>query len=196
MKRAVVLSAVLLPALVEAAPAQLHLRATYLDGRGGSHRLEVWRDGDRLRRDTDERLSLYVQHDRNGEDRYRVIDRTRNFGYSVARTNLYRLGTFVDWTSLTTLLSPALRRAALRPTAEPDVQTAAGRCRWLAAPTSPEGRVCWSRRFALPLLIKNARGETVVTVEKVEIKRPASSTFAEVAGVLTVDADRDISPDD
>jgi hypothetical protein len=43
------------PALASAgAPTRLHLRATYVDGRGAQHRLELWRDGDRLRRDTDD----------------------------------------------------------------------------------------------------------------------------------------------
>ena len=60
---------------------RLYLRAQILDEKGRAHVLELWRDGDRLRRDSDGRLSLFVTH--GPEDRFHVVDRARGLAYQI-----------------------------------------------------------------------------------------------------------------
>jgi hypothetical protein len=186
----------LLPAIAAAAPKRVHLRASYVDGKGGAHQLELWRDGDRLRRDTDAKLSLFVAHDPGGEDRYRVVDRSRGILYDVARTNLFRLGSFVDWDSLTTLQGPAARRARLRPTGEPDGTTPAGRCRWVG---DAERRICLSSRWGMPLMLAEKHGDqwnTVLTVEELHTGTVARTLLEPPKDLQHIDVDRDVAPQD
>jgi len=186
----------LLPCVAYAAPKRIYLRAAYVDARGASHQLQLWRDGDRLRRDTDEKLSLFVVHDRKGDDRYQVVDRARGVAFDVARSNLYRLGTFVDWVSLTTLLAPAVQRAHLQPTDEPDGSTPAGRCRWSG---DGERRVCFSSKWGLPLILAEKRGadwKTILTVEETRTGAIARTLLDPPTDVRKIDVDRDVAPQD
>jgi hypothetical protein len=173
-----------------------YLSASYVDGQGASHHLQLWRNGDRLRRDTDDKVSLFVTHDRRGNDRYRVVDRVRNLSYAVTRANLYRLGNFADWTTLTTLLAPSLQRAHLLPTGEPDGSTPAGRCRWSG---DAQHRVCSSAKWGLPLMLAEKRGDawkTILTVEEVRSAPPARTLLDPPSDVQQIDVDRDVGPQD
>lgn len=172
------------------------LTASYVDASGASHTLEVWRDRDHLRRDTDGKLSLFVTHARRGDDRYRIVDRARGRAYSVSHTNLYRLGNFADWDTLTTLLPPAARRARLQPTGEPDGSTPAGRCHWMGA---GDHKVCVSSKWGLPLLLAEKHGaqwKTVLTVENVRQGSIPRTTFQPPPDVHEIDVDRDFGPQD
>lgn len=173
------------------APVRFHLRASYLDAHGATHALEVWRDGDRLRRDTDGKLSLFVTHARGGEDRYRVVDRGRKLAYDVSRTNLYRIGTFTDWGTLTTLV-PRDRTLV----GDGVGATPVGTCRWQVA---GDKRICWSERWGLPLRVeekKDAAWRAVLTVEELRAGRPAAEVWAAPADVTPIDVDRDVAPTD
>ena len=176
------------------APTRLYLKAHYLDGKGQTHQLVMWRDGDRLRRDTDEKLSLYVTHGR--DDRFRVVDKGRKIAYDVRRTNLYRIGTFTDWSSLTTLVHEPANAPPLAKSGEPALTTQAGVCRWRVA---PDRRYCWSSSWQLPLLVERQTTEgwkNVLTVEEVRSGKPPAGTFELPADVSLIDVDRDVDPND
>ncbi len=76
-----------------AAAVQLHCL-----GVAQGHVVETWRDGDRVRRQTDGVLDVVAVRRADGEVDVVVTDLRRGLRYT--RTQLYRLGVFVDWAEL------------------------------------------------------------------------------------------------
>ena len=182
---------------IERAPARVHFRARYQDQAGASHAVQVWRDGNRLRRDTDDRLAMYVEHKPGADDRFEVIDRSRAVAYKVSRLNLFRIGSFPDWTGLASMLVRPRANAEVTPAGERPEQTPAGTCRWLKP---GDRRVCWSARWRLPLRIvardSAGRWKQVLTIDQVSGERFADGIFTpRIAGLTEIDVDRDVHPD-
>src|SRR5690242_9253082 len=87
-----------------AAPASVHFRGSYTDAGAKEHRFEVWRQKDvRLVRNTDDRLILYAVRSPDGSYIYKLVDKVRHLLIDVRQDNLYRLGRFTDWASLSTM---------------------------------------------------------------------------------------------
>jgi len=179
---------------------EVHLRAKYRDARGGEHALELWRSGNRLRRDTDGKLALYVERRADHDDRYRVVDRARGVAYRARRTSLFRVGAFPDWASLASLLTRPRGAAQLTEPKLAPADTALGRCRWYElAERGATRRVCWSDRWRAPLLVTEragARWRPVLTVEQASADPIAPAVFAPPRDVTDVDVDGDLAPQD
>jgi hypothetical protein len=178
----------------DGAPA-VHAKMRYRDAQGQEHRLELWRTKQALRRDTDEKLSMIVEHKAGGDDEYHVVQRGEGGrAYDVKRDSLYRMGTFPDWTQLATLLT--------RPSGEVHVEagglgkTAAGACRWYEASTDKaRERICWSTGVKLPLVVErwdSGSWAAVVTVDEVKVGKVAVDVFHPHVDVARVDIDRDL----
>ena len=141
----------------------VHLTARFTGSDGKEHRLEVWRHGDTfLRRRTDEALDLYVVAHRGtpGESDLRFFDHRRHVVTTVRRSNLYRIGVFSDWYGLAHLLERPRGQFEVRVGATPPGRERRD-CVWreLIAAASADlsatrARICWSQRWAVPLLIE------------------------------------------
>jgi hypothetical protein len=186
------------------APKAVHFSATYVDGKGREHALEVFRDGtDRLVRKTDGRLELYVEKKADGDYGYRLVDRARAALIEVSRVNLYRIGVFTDWYGLAhVLVRPTGKHELVREGGAVE-KTAAGECRYvrIERPNAPIQHVCWSSTWKLPLRIvtEDAKGgkKEVFAIKSVEgkIADPAVLRI-NPAGLAVIDADQDIAPND
>jgi hypothetical protein len=185
------------------APKTIHFRASYADGAGRAHSLEVWRDGDRrLRRDTDGKMSVYVTKRAGGEYGYEVIDLESKVKVEISRTNLYRIGIFSDWAALATNLTRPAGEHAITGSKRGPLRTKAGECRWFRVEVrgAPAREVCWSTALALPLAIDREDGSGKATRE-LTIDEVTTSVAADVfgppdGGLFHVDANRDIGPSD
>jgi hypothetical protein len=184
------------------APPAVHLTATYVDGKGGSHDLELWRDADQhLRRRTDDRLDLYVDRREDGDYAYRLLDHQRSLLIEVSRTNLHRIGVFSGWPALAGMLTRPSRPHRLVPSRRPPARTPAGACRWHRVEIGAAAQeICWSAQWRLPLLIQAEAGPkkapaTTFRVKQIEAKLPGSDVFrVDPAGLAVVNADQDINP--
>ncbi len=178
-------------------PPWLHYSAEYLDGHGW-HRLEVWRDHEqRLRRTTDGMLDVFAQRSEDGDLRYTVRDRKRQIRTTVDRTNLMRVGTFLDWFSQAHgLMLPASGYALERAGHEQVVGRACVLWRLAAVPEKPGVSVCWDQALKLPLVILNAGGDPIWRVTAFDTAEVAEGVFApEGDGEVTIDMNADLSPD-
>ena len=179
-------------------PARLHYQVAYLTG-GATHRLEVWRDGDRrIKRVTDGTIASFAT--RGGDEAgyaLVVLDRKQRISTRIDRANLYRIGQFTDWFDLghglrhpkTTysLTSGQAPRAAPRPI-EP--------CAWYdLAQGRHTTHVCWSAAEHLPLLLVTDT-RPVWRVTALDHRPPAPGTFTvDDRGYVHNDANRDIEQD-
>jgi hypothetical protein len=167
----------------------LFVQAHYVDAGGATHTLQLWRDGQKLRRETDGKLGLFVEHRIDGDDRYRVIDRARGRAFSVSRVNLHRIGSFPDWNNLASLATPPKGRSGARE------HTAAGECRWVG---DQKQQVCWSARLGLALRVREQRDggwREVLTVDRVARGGFDRSELTPPEDLPLVDVDRDVSGD-
>jgi hypothetical protein len=167
----------------------LFVQAHYVDAGGATHELKLWRDGNKVRRDTDGKLQLFVEHKQDGDDQYHVIDRARGRAFAVHRMNLHRIGSFPDWATLASL--------ALPPSAKPGARerTEAGECRWMA---EDRRRVCWSERLGLALRVQERRDSgwrDVLTVDRIARKTIDSSDLTPPADLPLIDVDHDVHGD-
>jgi hypothetical protein len=179
----------------DGAPA-VHARVRYRDAAGKEHRLELWRTARALRRDTDEKLSLVVERGAHGDDRYHVVNHATERGYDVSRDQLYRIGSFPEWTQLATLLTRPRGDVRVEASARADASTPAGACRWYEAstPTTHE-RICWSRTLKLPLLVEREHDgawSPVVIVDEARTRPIVAATFRLPGDVVRVDVDHDL----
>lgn len=144
----------------KAAPRAFHARVSYR-GPDGTHRMELWRDGEaRLRRDTDGRLTTIATH-RAGDPAYRLdlYDHVRRIHSVLDRESLYRVGRFTDWRDLAYGVRHPATGYAITPVKVRVVTPPIGKCDWYALES--QGRrslICWSRTDAFPLLIRDAQG--------------------------------------
>ena len=178
---------------------QLHYRATYSAG-GSAHQVAIWRDRDlRLKRRTDDQLETHVFKPKNqSEWQMVVLDLPRKIRTDIDRSNLYRIGHFTDWFSMSHALARptgAYRLTAL--SAAPGSEAALSACRWYALERAGVlNHVCWSSQWRLPLLITDASGKTqwkVTAVSKSAL--PAAAFALNDAGFVHNDANADIQTD-
>lgn len=184
------------------APKGIHIKASYVDGKGRSHDLEVWRDGDqRIRRRTDDKLELLAEKASSGEYAFRIVDLAKKRLIEVNRTNLYRIGVFADWPALAGMLTRPKGPHTLTPGSRPKERSQIGECRWVRLEIRGSGpqEICWSDRFKVPLLIQTVAPAggftTVFQVKQVDVKVPAAEVFkVSSAGLTVIRADEDIDP--
>ena len=170
----------------------VHARVRYRDAAGAEHRLELWRTPTALRRDTDGALSLVVERRPGGDDQYHVIQRAAGRAYDVSRDQLYRIGSFPEWTQLATLLARPRADVRVVPLARTSVESTPGRCRWYQAGSE---QICWSADLRLPLVVEREHDGVVtrlVTVDDVRVGRIAPAVFTADASVTRVDVDHDL----
>jgi hypothetical protein len=175
----------------------VHARVRYRDAAGAEHRLELWRTAKAVRRDTDDKLTLVVEHKSGGNDEYHVIHRGEDRGYDVSRNALYRMGSFPQWVQLATLLTRPDGDVTVTTMQRPQQRTAVGACRWYEARTPQAAeRICWSPALKLPFIVEREHGgawEPVITVDEARTGRIAPSAFATNDGnTRRVDIDRDL----
>lgn len=185
------------------APKAVHLQASYLDKRGKSHDLELWRDGDQhLRRRTDDKIDLFVEKTAGGDYAFRLADLANKRLIEVSRTNLYRIGVFADWPALAGIVSEPKGPHALHREARPATRTKAGECRWilLEVKGGDATEICWSDHFKVPLIMEKPKAAggaatTLFQVKQIDEKRPAAEVFkVATTGLALVRADDDIDP--
>lgn len=183
----------------EGEPAALHYRVAYRSG-GAVHHMELWRDGDRrIARVTDGMVRSYASH-KPGDPDYRLtmLDARRHIRTDVERTNLYRIGSFVDWYDLAHgLRHPAGRYTLTALDKGPATPAPAAPCRWYSlAEGGRQTQVCWSTADRIPMLIV-AGGRTLVwRVLAVDTAKPAPARFAiNDKGYVRVDANEDMAAD-
>jgi hypothetical protein len=179
------------------APA-VHLRATYRDGRQAEHRLEFWRDGGRVRRDTDDRLQVFAVR-AGAEDHFSVVDRKRAILFSASRATLYRLGSFRSWEGLATSLEPPTPAARATRLPRRAGSAAGSPCRWWSSGTGAAAqRICWSSALRVPLLVEalvDGRWTAVWHVEQVTAGPLAPGVFdVPQQGLQKLDLDEDANP--
>jgi hypothetical protein len=184
------------------APSRIYYEARYHDGAGNEHRLKVWRDRGRIRRDTDDRISVVAKIAKAGEVSVSLFDHDHKARVEVSRSRLYQLGVFTDWSELTSSLARPRSAHAVSKVDKPGERRGAERCAWFAiVPTNgPARRVCWSAALHLPMAIEEANGvgDFVRTfeIEKVRAGAVDSKAFAiDAEGYAAVRADRDDDAD-
>jgi hypothetical protein len=180
-------------------PSALHYEATYLAG-GKEHRVEVWRDGGRrLKRRTDGTVEVYVFREPNSaEFRMSILDLHRRIHTRIDRTNLYRLGTFTDWSDLAHgLRHPKGEYRLVSSSAPGEAGKPIDECHWYDL---TQGRrtvhICWNARDHLPLLIQGDDGQVAFRVAACD-RRPAPKDAFEIhdQGFVKNDANEDIEGD-
>jgi hypothetical protein len=168
----------------------------YRDAAGKEHRLELWRTARALRRDTDEKLSLVVERRANGDDQYHVVHRAGGHAYDVSRDQLYRIGSFPEWTQLATLLTRPRGEVRVAASARGATSSPAGACRWYEASTpSARERVCWSARLKLPLVVEREHDggwSPVIIVDEASARPIVATTFTLTGDAVRIDVDHDL----
>jgi len=180
-------------------PRALHFTGVYAN-QGGEHTLEVWRDGDRrLKRLTDGTVETYVfRKQGSAEFQMSVVDQKKKIHTRVDRSNLYRLGSFVDWFDLAHVVRHpvgAYKVAKAAPAA--DAPKGGRECQWYAlARKDGTTRICWSAPLGLPVVIQGGDGKILWKLTRAESK-PISPKIYEIhdAGFVRNDANEDISGD-
>lgn len=164
----------------KAEPAQVYFQASYQLG-ADKHEVQVWRDrSQRLKRRTDDALETFIfKQPREVEWSMVVLDLKRKIRTDIDRTNLYRIGHFTDWFSMSHALS--------RPTAAYQLTTAnkplpeakaVDNCTWYSLTRNGvESKICWSKKYRLPLLITDSEAHVQWRVTSVSSKAIATSNF-------------------
>lgn len=140
------------------------LRAKLEDAAGGTHSLELWRQGDkRLRRRSDDVLEIGVEDvGAPGSPAYAftVVDRRGGTVRRLTPERARSLGPKYVWWPLAHLLGLPAPRYTLQRTPEPGLRVGPARCEWYryAPEALPEQRICWSREFAVALRIEEKQG--------------------------------------
>jgi len=186
---------------VKEEPAALYYKVAFT-GAGGSHTLQVWRDGQlRLRRRTDDAVDTYVLREASNLDEYQmiVVDYGKRTSTQISRNSLVRLGHFSDWFDLAHGLrhpvGPYRLTASQRPAHAP---APIDKCRWYELRQAGSAdRICWSERDGLPLVIWSERqGAALWRVTQVQRQPMADDVFQlHDAGFVRNDANRDIDND-
>jgi len=180
-------------------PAFLHYGVLFVS-RGAVHRMEIWRDHDRLlKRTTDGAITTFAIH-KPGDPAYQmiVLDRKRRISTRISRESLYRIGSFTDWFDLThglrrPKIAYTLKAAAAAPAAMPRVPAP---CAWYdLAQAGRVTHICWDAHARVPELIVSG-GHLVWRVLSADQKPIAASVFVvDDKGYVHDDADHDIEKD-
>jgi hypothetical protein len=185
------------------APAFVHAQAHYLDAKGGTHTLDLLRQGDRrLVRKTDHAIELFVERKAGGEQAYALADLARARLIQVSRTNLHRIGVLSDFASLAGLVARPATAHLLTASARPLEKSRLGSCRWLhveitAPPGQPAREICWSERWKLPFHIEVASPtgwSRVLEVDQVDGLADPRAFRVDPSAFTVVHADDDIDP--
>jgi hypothetical protein len=184
------------------APPNVYFQARYRDGRGDSHRLEVWREGGaRLRRKTDDAIDFSVERDPSGGYVYRLVDRARQTVVVADRAMLYRMGLFSDWRGLAHVLDLPRGEFRIAPSAQAPNNTAHGPCAWfrleITEPSPSVSEICWSRGWGLPLIVRTGgtADPSRFVVEDVRTFLPDAATFTlPREGLLRLDVGPEETP--
>jgi len=164
-------------AMVGTADPPVHWRASYVDATG-PHAVEAWRVPGQVRRITDGALELAATRAPGEGYRFTIVDRRRGVTlHGDERTRIMQ-GQLADWESWTHVALPV---PLILPTDGPRV---AG-CTWYGDGVRT---ICWSARFALPLVIR-AGGRDVYTVTAVEPFRGTPPPLAPAGSELGDDDD-------
>ncbi len=179
-------------------PARLHYVVAFRSG-GATHRMELWRDGDRrVRRDTDRALTTFAVH-RPGEAGYQlaILDRQKHVRTDIARTNLYRIGQFADWFDLGHGLRHPKGTYRLSRREPPSGLTPIRPCTWYdLAEGARTTAICWDAAYHVPLLIAGGDGQPLWKMIAVDTRPiPASRFTIDDRNYVHENADRDIERD-
>lgn len=181
-------------------PASLHYQVLYA-ANGSIHRMDVWRDRDsRIKRTTDKALVTYATRAPGGAGyTLRVLDLKRRISTVIARTNLYRIGSFTDWYDLGHgLRHPKGAYRLVAASAPPAGMPRIGRpCRWYDLVEGARvTHVCWDDQAKLPLLMAQGNGPPIWRVVTLDQKPIPAATFVpDDRGFVRNDANRDIEAD-
>lgn len=181
------------------APRSAHFRAQY-ETAGKTHLLEVWRNRDlSLKRRTDDAIETYVSRlPSDPEWSMVVLDLHQKIRTDIDRTNLYRVGHFVDWFGMAHGLSRPIGAYELRQVAAVSGgPRPVAPCRWYQLSNQgKESKICWSEAMKLPLIIATSDGHVQWRMLEVDTRRTSPTTF-QVAdeGFVRNNANADISTD-
>jgi hypothetical protein len=161
-------------------PAAVHYRARYRGADGAWHAVEVWRDGQRqVRRRTDGRLEIHARRPTPGAaPSLVVVDLQARAAYAAEPGELLQAGLLTDWNELAHSL--ARPRPGDRLTASARAEsTAMGRCRvyQLTQAGGHRSSLCWSARWQLPLLIRDAARRPVFVLESADDRPLGAAAF-------------------
>lgn len=179
-------------------PRTLHYQALF-SVQGSEHRLEVWRDGDKLKRSTDKVIDTYVfrQHG-SAEYQMSVLDRKKKIHTRIGRTNLYRIGNLTDWFDLAHGLKHPVGAYKVAKAQAPDgaPKDATG-CQWYDLTQNDRTtHICWGMKDRLPMVIQAKNGEVVWKLTSVDTKPIPAKTFEiHDEGYIRNDANEDIEGD-
>jgi len=169
---------------VTAAPARVYYRAHYIDRRGESHELQVWRNGDRqVRRRTDAAIDLYADKDDAGNLDYRIVDHSRNVLIHADRLALYRVGRFPNWLGLAHVLDTPIGGYTITALPQPPQSTQFGECKWIRLQVDQlktPSNICWSQAWGIPLMIKglpDGKEDIEFSIEEVHEFQPNEDTI-------------------
>jgi hypothetical protein len=160
-------------------PPALHYQAIF-STKGSEHRLEVWRDGDKLKRSTDEAIDTYVfRQPGSAEFQMSIMDRKKKTHTLVGRTSLYRIGNFTDWFDLAHgLKHPVGAYRIVEAQAPHGAPKAAMDCQWYdLSQNNHTTHICWNVGSGLPLVIQAESGEVVWKLVSVDAKPIPAKTF-------------------
>ena len=180
-------------------PATLHYQAVFV-AKNTEHRVEVWRDGDRLvKRRTDDALEIYASH-KSGDAEFRmsILDLKKRIHTRIDRTNLYRIGNFTDWFDLAHGLKHPTGQYQLAKAEAPDgAPKALAACQWYdLTQETRTSHICWSTQSRIPLLIQADDGRAVWTIKSLDMKSIPSKTFEiHDEGFVRNNANEDIEKD-
>ncbi|MFZ6653999.1 hypothetical protein [Undibacterium sp. TJN19] len=164
----------------KAEPAQVYFQASYQLG-ADKHEVQVWRDRHQhLKRRTDDALETFIfKQPKELEWSMVVLDLKRKIRTDIDRTNLYRIGHFTDWFSMSHALSRPAAAYQLTMTDKPLLQEKpVDNCNWYSLTrNSTESKICWSKKYRLPLLITDSASQVQWRVTKLSSKPMAASTF-------------------
>ena len=180
-------------------PRLLHYQAVYRSN-GTEHSLEVWRDGDRrLKRRTDKNIETYLfRAPGSAEFQMSVLDPKKKIRTRIGRTNLYRIGSQIDWFDMAHGL-----KHPVGPYTVAKAQTPAGApktvesCQWYdLTQGNRTTHICWSVRDRLPVLIQTRQGEVIWRLTETDMKSIPEKTFKiHDEGFVLNDANEDIAGD-
>ena len=178
-------------------PDWLHYQAEYRDSRG-LHRLEVWRDHDvRIKRRTDDRIEVYAS--RLGDDiRFTVGDAKRRLLTVVDRTNLMRVGMFLDWFAQGHAIAQPTGSYALASigAVEQALDRSCTVWRLTPAPGEAAADICWDAALKLPLVIRDTGGSVRWRVTAFDTAPIAKQVFTpEDHDYAHTDMNAEITPD-
>lgn len=180
-------------------PARSHYQAEYRL-QGATHRLEVWRDGERrIKRRTDASIETYLDRPPASDEwSMTVLDLGKRVRTDVSRTNLMRIGHFTDWFAQGHALSRPIGTYALTPLDRGAPAIAAiGPCRWYRlAQGARTSDICWSASHRVPLVVADDAGRVQWRVVALEAGTWPASTFRiDDRGFARNDANDDIQAD-